>query len=381
MMVQFWLTVSMVLTIGAYGFYWWGIRRQLVRPNRSSWLIWSAVTTIEALTYQAVNEGLLQNIIFFVNAASCLFITFAIWRQSSWSRPSAVELFCMSLSLGSMVLWLVFHEQVWAHLVVVAAVPIGFLPTWASAIQDKRRELSPAWGFWTLADLSTLLLVVGSGGGNLELPYIIVELVCHGLVWLIIGLGSINPLRSMGSRSGSFLIRELDKSQGNPFLVGESRAGKAVFANRSFPKGATLLQFSGPRYRSAEIFVHRPGKDDRFVQVGPDEYMGPSGDIDDLVNHSCDPNAGLEFREDGIFLVAIQPIQRGDEICWDYSTTSSSSEFFMRCACGTPKCRGVIGDFEFLEPELQAHYRSLNLVPPYLQLGASGSRGPDSLAA
>jgi hypothetical protein len=85
--LYFLLTLAMSLTILAYGCYWWGIRRQLIRPNRSSWLIWSAVTTVEALTYQAVNEGLLQNIIFFMNAASCLFITFAVWRQSAWQRP------------------------------------------------------------------------------------------------------------------------------------------------------------------------------------------------------------------------------------------------------------------------------------------------------
>jgi hypothetical protein len=367
-LLHFWLGLSMILTMAAYGCYWWGIKKQLVRPNRSSWLIWSAVTTIEALTYQAVNEGLLQNIIFFMNAASCLFITFAVWRQSSWQRPSLPEYICMALSLGAMILWLGFHEQLWAHLIVVAAVPLGFLPTWFSAWEDKRREMSPAWGLWALADFSTLVLIAQTRTADgMDLPYILVELVCHVLVWLIIGIPSINPWRSVGVTSGHFRIRDVDKSGDNPFKVSQSKSGKAVYATRSFPIGAILMNFTGQRYHVSEILAHRYGEEDRFVQIGIDTYMGPSGDIDDLVNHSCNPNAGLQFNGEEIVLVAIKPVQKGEEICWDYSTTSSSSAFWMRCMCGSHNCRGVIGDFEFLEADLQESYRNRRLVPPYLQ--------------
>ena len=383
-LLHFWLGLSMILTVGAYGFYWWGIKKQLVRPNRSSWLIWSAVTTIEALTYQAVNEGLLQNVIFFMNAASCLFITIVIWRQSTWQRPTTTELFCIALSLAAMILWFGFQSEMWAHLVVVVAVPLGFLPTWYSAWRDKRCEMSPAWGFWTLADFSTLMLILQSRSDHgMDLPYILVELVCHSIVWLIIGLSSINPYRSLGAVSGHFRIRDVDKSGDNPFRVSQSRAGKAVYATRFFPVGSPLMQFTGQRYHISEILAHRDGEDDRFVQIGIDTYMGPSGDIDDLVNHSCDPNTGLQFDQDDIILVAIKPIHTGDELCWDYSTTSSSSAFWMRCMCGSSNCRGVIGDFEFLEVDLQQSYRKRGLVPPYLRTEDhdQGQSGADILAA
>ncbi len=379
-MAFIWLFIAMGLTIVAYGFYWWGIRRQLVRPNRSSWLIWSAVTTVEALTYQAVNEGLLQNIVFFMNAASCLFITFAVWRQSAWQKPSNSELFCMALAAASLILWLGFHEQTWAHILVVAAVPVGFLPTWYSALEDRRRELSPAWGFWSLADFSTLMVVMSSGRAHgMDLPYILIEFVCHAIVWLIIGLGTINPWSALQVLGGKKEKGNSDAQGGGQFIVGKNNAGKAVYANRPFPTGAKLIRFSGPIYHKSEIFVHRTGEDDRFFQVGPDEYMGPSGDIDDIVNHSCRPNAGLRFAEKEIFLVALRPIQTGEEICWDYSTTSSSSTFYMKCLCAVPECRGIIGDFEFLEPELQDQYRQLELVPPYLQTQPPAC--PSTLAA
>ena len=365
---DFLLIIAMVLTIAAYGIYWWGIEMQLVRPSRTSWLIWSAVTTVEALTYQAVNEGLLQNIIFFMNAASCLFITFAIWRHSSWQRPTPLELACMALSLAALILWFGFQKADWAHIMVLVAVPIGFLPTWISAWQDKRRELSPAWGLWTLADVATLCLILQTTkGGVMELPYILLELVCHMAVWLIIGLSSIDPRRSTGLNFGSFLMRSASKAADKRFVIDESNAGKTIRSKISFSSGDDICTFTGPRYFRNEIRVNLPGSADRFLQIDKDEYIGPSGDIDDIFNHSCDPNAVLDFRENALVLVAIKPISPGDEICWDYSTTSSRTTFWMRCLCGSPKCRKVVGDFEFLEPELQEEYRRLGWVAPYLR--------------
>ncbi len=362
------LLIAMILTIAAYAVYWWGIEMQLVRPSRTSWLIWSAITTVEALTYQAVNEGLLQNIIFFMNAASCLFITFAIWRHSTWQKPTALELVCMALSLAALILWFGFQKADWAHIAVLLAVPVGFLPTWISAWEDKRRELSPAWGLWAIADFTTLMLILQTtAGGVMELPYILLELVCHTAVWLIIGLGSIDPRRSTGLNFGSFLMRNANKAVDRRFSIHESNAGKTVRSKVSFGIGDEIWEFSGPRYLRNEIRVNLPGSADRFLQIDKDEYIGPSGDIDDIFNHSCDPNTVLDFRSDKLILIAVKPIAPGDEICWDYSTTSSRTTFWMRCLCGSPKCRKVVGDFEFLEPELQEEYRRLGWVAPYLR--------------
>ena len=95
--------------------------------------------------------------------------------------------------------------------------------------------------------------------------------------------------------------------------------------------------------------------------------MGPSGRIDDLINHSCAPNAGLRFTSDGVFLVAIRNIDRGEEISWDYSTTLKESNWHMICQCRAPECRRVIGNFATLSEERQEWFRSHNLVAPYLR--------------
>ncbi len=109
------------------------------------------------------------------------------------------------------------------------------------------------------------------------------------------------------------------------------------------------------------------GRNDRFVQVTSDQYMGPSGRLDDLVNHSCAPNAGLRFADDGVFLVAVRAIAPGEEIAWDYSTTLRESNWHMICQCKAPDCRRLIGNFETLDAERQEWFRARNLVAPYLR--------------
>ncbi|MEI9852588.1 MAG: SET domain-containing protein [Sphingomonas sp.] len=282
-----------------------------MRPNRASWLIWSAATGLEALTYAAVNPGAPQGWVFAISAVACLAVTIGIWRRSSWAPPSDTESVCIAACMGALVVWLVFRETFWAHMLVVAAVPISFWPTWASAWRDRSNERSPAWGLWTFGDLATLLIAVrGPGLGVAELGYVVVEFLCHASVWFLIGLASINPLRSLGVRRGRLFVLDRYRPAANAFRVGENHLGKAVYAGAAFAEGDLLLEFTGRRFRADQVPSLMRGRGDRFVQVTPDHYMGPSGRIDDLVNHSCAPNAGLRFTEEGVFLVAIRASRR-----------------------------------------------------------------------
>jgi hypothetical protein len=366
MTTGFWLAIALVLSLGGYAVYLAGLRRHLVEPNRASWLIWAAAAGIEAATYAAVNPGAPQAWVFGLSALACTIVTLTMWQRSRWRPPSAVEGVCIAVSLAAIALWLAFHETFWAHMLVVAAVPISFWPTWASVREDPARERSPAWGLWTLGDLATLIVAARSGATGIgEYGYILVELFAHGSVWLMVGLLSINPARSLGQRRGPFYILDAYRAAPNPFAVGESHLGKAVFAAHAFSEGETLLRFAGRRVRGTP--PEATGRQDRHVQIGPDEYLGPSGRVDDLINHSCDPNTGLRFDAVGIHLVALRAIGPGEEVTWDYSTTLSGSDWRMPCDCRAPGCRGLIGNFDSLPPQRQAWFRDRDLVAPYLR--------------
>lgn len=367
-LISFWFALAVASTFAGYALYLVGLRRQLVRPNRASWLIWSASMAIEAATYAAVNPHAPQALVFTGSTLACVAVTLAIWRRSGWAAPSATETFCMAACLVALILWLLFSTAFWAHMLVVAAVPVSFWPTWASLRADRTRERSPAWGLWAIGDLATLLVAARTGeGGAGAYAYIFVELVCHASVWLMIGLATINPLRSLGRRRGRTYVLDGYRGTRNRFAIGENQLGKAVYAAQAFGEGDLITRFRGRRLPADKVPSFMHGTADRFVQVTPDHYMGPSGGIDDLINHSCQPNAGLRFTTAGVFLIAIRPIAPGDEITWDYSTTLSGANWHMICRCQSVGCRRVIGNFETLSPERQEYYRARNLVAPYLR--------------
>ncbi|WP_082448460.1 MULTISPECIES: SET domain-containing protein [unclassified Sphingomonas] len=365
-----WIMVALVANIAGYAVYLRALRRDLVEPNRASWLIWSIGTGVEAATYAAVNPRALQTIVLLVSALACILVMLGIWRRSAWASPSRSETACIVASLGALVLWLGFRDAFWAHMLVVVAVPVSFWPTWVAARADPQRERSPAWGLWTIGDLATLLVALGVAHGRSvgELAYPIVELASHAAVWGLVLWGT----RRRGARAlTATAIAER-------FRVGSNHLGKAVFANTAITEGARLFPFTGPRLRAARVPQQLLGNSDRYVQVTPDEYMGPSGRIDDLVNHSCDPNAGLRFADDGVWLVALRDIAAGEEVAWDYSTTLSESNWHMLCQCRAPECRRVIGNFAGLPPERQEWFRAKGVVAPYLRR-RDDTTSPDAL--
>ncbi len=113
--------------------------------------------------------------------------------------------------------------------------------------------------------------------------------------------------------------------------VQETGHGKGVFAEAPIKEGAEILPFGGERLRTDELPTPYNEVEDHFVQIGEDLYMGPSGGIDDLFNHSCDPNAGLKIHGEDAVLVAIRDIKTGEEIKWDYSTKMDEEEWEVVC--------------------------------------------------
>lgn len=368
MAIDPWFFIAIVFSLAGYATYLVGLRRQLVQPNRASWLIWSAATAVEAGTYAGVNPGALQGWVFALSTVACLVVTLGIWQRSRWEPPSRGELVCTAACLVALLLWIGSRNAFWAHMLVVAAVPVSFWPTWQSVWQDRARERSPAWGLWAVGDLATLLVATRNGDQHAgEYAYILVELLCHASVWFMVGLATINPLRSLGVRNGRLYVLDAYAPTANLFAVGETHLGKAVFAAQGFAEGDEIVRFTGRRFRADRVPGLMRGAHDRFVQVTPDHFLGPSGRIDDLINHSCAPNAGLRFGPGGVVLIAVRAIAPGEEIAWDYSTTLAESNWHMICQCRSPECRRVIGNFASLAPERQEWFRARNLVAPYLR--------------
>ena len=143
--------------------------------------------------------------------------------------------------------------------------------------------------------------------------------------------------------------------------IGECRFGRGVFAARAIDQGEEILRFTGPIISLQEA-EEKGETSANPLQIGPDTFM----DLEEpgvLVNHSCDPNAGIV---DDSRLVAISRIEKGEEIFYDYSATVSDDPWEMECFCETELCRGKIGDFKGLPRVVKQRYLRLNIVQRFI---------------
>ena len=143
--------------------------------------------------------------------------------------------------------------------------------------------------------------------------------------------------------------------------------GKGIFTRRKIPANTRILEFTGDRViREIVDQALADGGPDSFLQIDENFFIGSSGHVDDYVNHSCDPNCGLEFAGGRIYLKSIKPIKRGQELTFDYATSQKSFPFRFLCRCGSVECRGEIGDYNEIPVSRKVHYQSMGVVAPYL---------------
>ena len=152
----------------------------------------------------------------------------------------------------------------------------------------------------------------------------------------------------------------------SPKLEGRAqpiKGGFGIFAREFVHSGEILIAWGGSIITEEQLAKLTPQKRKFAVQIEENLYQltDPPG-IAELVNHSCNPNAGISGQ---ITLVAIVNIAPGVEVCYDYATTDSNPYDEFQCACGSYNCRGYVTANDWRIPELWERYSGY--FSPYLQ--------------
>src|ERR1700731_2186909 len=106
------------------------------------------------------------------------------------------------------------------------------------------------------------------------------------------------------------------------YVVRECGTGRGVFARTNISSGSVIMNYVGPLLR-----YDQTSPTTLALQIGPDLYIGESGQADDFVNHCCDPNAGMLIDGTDVQLIAIKEILPAEQITFDYSTTMDEDDF------------------------------------------------------
>jgi SET domain-containing protein len=143
-------------------------------------------------------------------------------------------------------------------------------------------------------------------------------------------------------------------------------SGRGVFAAAEIGQGERVLTFCGAKVPARRLpkFIQRGLRPDDPLLIDQDHYLivDPPGYF---TNHSCVPNAFLNERGE---LLAMTKIKRGEEITFDYSTTVAIQDpWTMKCQCGLPACRRVIGNLLSIPTSTLRAYLKSNSIPTFIR--------------
>jgi SET domain-containing protein len=150
--------------------------------------------------------------------------------------------------------------------------------------------------------------------------------------------------------------------------------GRGFFAIKNIKKGE-VVAIKGGHLITGKQLKKLKIKDHCELQIDNDLYVGPltEKEFEDsmiLVNHSCDPNAGIK---DKVKVVAIRNIKNGEEIVIDYGMIDDNNNHIMKCNCQSPNCRKKITGKDWKNPKLQKKYKGF--FSPFIQKKIDKSQG------
>lgn len=140
--------------------------------------------------------------------------------------------------------------------------------------------------------------------------------------------------------------------------------GKAVYARDALEAGELVAVWSGRIVGADELDELPPEIRRHTVQVEERLYLASLSPDEppDFINHSCEPNAGLDGQ---VAIVALHRIQPGEEVTIDYAMCDGSSYDEFECECGSTLCRGRVTGEDWRNPTLWERYAGH--FSPYLE--------------
>lgn len=122
---------------------------------------------------------------------------------------------------------------------------------------------------------------------------------------------------------------------------------KALFALKSYQPEEVISPFSASYVSRKPSYL--------TVQIGLRKHITLLPQFLQYINHSCAPNAF--FDTTAMQLIALRPIEPGDEITFFYPSTEWDMAQPFQCLCGHPECLGTINGASALPREVLGRYR------------------------
>lgn len=151
---------STALQLVGYSIYNRGVWTGRIRPNLSSWIVWTGISILNTSTYFFLTGhdfvvSLLPVSITLVNV-----ITLAGMLHRGWFQPiGRPDIAALVISGVAIVAWLVSKSPSLANVMVQAAIIVGTVPTVLGVWHNPTFERSLPWFLWSGSFVFALIVV------------------------------------------------------------------------------------------------------------------------------------------------------------------------------------------------------------------------------
>lgn len=151
------------------------------------------------------------------------------------------------------------------------------------------------------------------------------------------------------------------------YVSDSSISGKGLFASEHISSGDIIFTFGGvlarleDRYSGKYLASSFAGISENILIC---EAADSQKDFSDYINHSCNPNIGMD---DCLTVVAIDDINSGDELTCDYAFWEADKNWRLKsiCNCGSSNCRKAITGMDWKGFSIQS--KSYRYCSPFIQ--------------
>lgn len=113
------------------------------------------------------------------------------------------------------------------------------------------------------------------------------------------------------------------------------------FTTAPIPRGACVVEYSGPRLTVEEANRRYQDRDDTYLFGLSDGKTVVDGNgMAAFINHCCDGNCETDEIDGRIWIVAARDIAAGEELSYDYNLYDGDGN--APCHCGSRNCRGTL---------------------------------------
>lgn len=355
------LGIIIALTQLAGYYYYYRSIKNGVRPNTTSWTIWTFGNILEILSYVYLTGDWVKNLLPIACGVASIFLYAHCLAYGKFRKLQKEDYILILSDLVATALWYFTTSPLVGNIAYQVSTIISFIPIIREIYDEDENETPLPWAIWSASYFMAIILVLLRWEKWGDLIYPVVYFILHFTVLiLIVAVKKKNKNRNVLTPpldlNYEYIIETMKDSydiEKYLYVAKSSIAGKGMFTHKTFKKGDIVFVMKGPHLKfypkTKEEALHFPNA----VGIAKDIWIDPVSPYE-FLNHTCNPN--VVAGEDGITYYALRDIKENEELTFDYST-SEYSDWEMNCACGSDGCRMLIQSIEFLPKEYYNKYQ------------------------